>query len=191
MFADFLHIFAIDWNFRGDGSIFWFPIFGMPGLILSHLTSQWWSELFINGKISFDTWVDGCWLNHLTWWIFRKPASMVPWHHPNFKIVHLKPLQPFNCWDCFCLLVTFIQQKQTNPCWCFFQNPRQGKMPQIGVVTGPLCFWNPSKVSQKDSSSRIPTKHQSLLQKLLNWNLKNEATWKMMLLFKGVIFRFH
>lgn len=106
------------------------------------------SELFINGKISFDTWVVGCWLNHLTWWIFRKPASMVPWHHPKFKIVHLKPLQPFNCWDCFCLLVTFIQQKQTNPCWCFFQNPRQGKMPKH-VVMGPLCFWNPSKVSSK------------------------------------------
>ena len=59
MFAGFLHSFGIDWIFHGDGSIFWFPILGIPGLILSHLTSQWWfcwewSLLFTDSKFRFQ-----------------------------------------------------------------------------------------------------------------------------------------
>lgn len=182
------------WHTRTD---FESPDFSMMVLLGMKPPFYWLkiqvSELFINGKISFDTWVDGCWLNHLTWWFFGIPhrtAHGTGKNHPRFKIVHLKPLQPFNCWDCLCLLVTFIQPKKHCQGIIFVSKTTvKGKMPKIDLVMGPLCFWNPSKCLAKKNSG-IP-KAPITPPKTTPLEAENEATRKMMLLFKGVIFRFH
>ncbi len=59
------------------------------------------------------------------------------------------------------------------------------------VWLGAVVFLESKVLKKKQSQNSRATNYESLLQKLLNWNLKNEAKWKMMLHFKGVIFRFH
>ena len=126
MFADILYIFGIEIFREMDRSsgfpslayqewfwVTWLLHDGSVGNEGRFFTdSKFRLENFLrNAKISFDSWVDGCWLNHLTWWFWRNSASHGARHgkkkkkHPRFKMLHLKPLQPFNCWDCFCVLV--------------------------------------------------------------------------------------